>query len=136
MSLTLWEASAVDQIGRKERFVVDTLCNGDKSFPSKETWKYIEQTASAEENIRLNLPFWVTRKWHFLFHIGTLKICKYYVVWKEDWEWQALSVLKVFFLPFFSSCWWKFEVGTLNVNIFFQRFHSRRLINCASLFTR
>ena len=26
--------------------------------------------------------------------------------------------------PFFSSCWWKFEASALNVNIFFQRFHS------------
>ena len=37
---------------------VDTLWNGDKLFPSKETWKYIEQTAPAEENIRFHLLLW------------------------------------------------------------------------------
>ena len=126
----------------------------ETNVPSEETWKYIEQTTSGENTrfqFSLQDNIWASI-WdidcsqkstiskqaifdtHKIAKIAQLKDSLLQRITKS--EIKASAVLKTFFLPFFSSCRWKFEPSTLNVDIFPQRFHNRRLINRPSLFTR
>ena len=90
---------------------VDTLWNGDKWSPNLRH-ENISRTPKYCDSL---LPWivWAVGE----FSRGKIKRSKRRLRYK-------LGCSSSFPFPFFSSCWWKFEASALNVNIFFQRFHS------------
>ena len=120
-----WCQSSLEWVSQLIRLLwktadVDTLWNGDKWVPSSETWKYIAQTTGSE-NTRFQFAFCSKNLKPEMSRL-TFSLMLHFVQ-------REVGIISCFFVPGFLFFFHFLLVkvwATLNVNIFFQRFHSRR----------